>query len=155
MSEKTEAQRLADELDDSATFEMELSFLPAELRSAAAELRRLDAEVLALRGAVPDGCRLAPLNPTPEMKKAGGIACGFGQDIAHHTYVAMLAVAPQPAAQPTKAIAKIIGHGKDYRPCQHDTGGWRDEDGVCVEFSDGYRDCFYVSDLHVAQGEKQ
>lgn len=51
--------------------------------------------------------------------------------------------------QPAKpvAIVKIIGHGKDYRPCQHETGEWREEDGVCVEFADGNRECFYVSDL--------
>ena len=59
-------------------------------------------EVQALRGAVAAGWRLAPLNPTPEMKKVGGIACGFGQDIAHHTYAAMIAAAPKPAAQGEK-----------------------------------------------------
>jgi hypothetical protein len=94
MKTQTEAQRLATLLEQDPS---EWGGLSMVAWPAAAELRRLEAEVQALRGAVPAGWRLAPLNPTPEMKKAGGIACGFGQDIAHHTYAAMLAAAPQPA----------------------------------------------------------
>jgi hypothetical protein len=127
----TEAQRLADELEDSATFEMELSFLPAELRSAAAELRRLEAEnarmrselerpmsseatvlvhdnarlraeVQALRGAVPAGWRLVPIEPTFEQIEAAAKAakhymdeCGGNSPTV--VYKAMLAATPQPA----------------------------------------------------------
>ena len=75
---------------------------------AADELRRLDAEndamrqrVAELEQRVPDGWKLVPVNPDGNMKIAGGFACTRGQDIAHHTYTAMLAAAPQPAsAQP-------------------------------------------------------
>lgn len=58
------------------------------LRDEIAELRRQ------LAARVPDGWKLVPENPTPEMKRVGGIACGFGIDIAHHTYSRMLEAAP-------------------------------------------------------------
>ena len=98
MTTQTEAQRLAEKLKSYSL----RSGYAWHCHKAADELRRIESEVQALRGAVPAGWRLAPLNPTPEMKKVGGIACGFGQDIAHHTYAAMIAAAPKPAAQGEK-----------------------------------------------------
>lgn len=52
------------------------------------------------------------------------------------------------------AVVRVISHGKDFRPDEHETGEWRDEDGVVLEFEDGYRDCFYVSSLLAAAPEK-
>ena len=46
-----------------------------------------------------------------------------------------------------KIVTKIIGVGKDYRPCEHTTGVWKDEDGICVEYQDGERKCFYISEI--------
>lgn len=46
---------------------------------------------------------------------------------------------------------KIIGIGKEYRPDEHIRGEWRDEDGVCVEFASGYRDCFYISEVEIKE----
>ena len=48
-------------------------------------------------------------------------------------------------------IIKIIGHGPDYRPCGHDAVR-REEGGVCVEYEDGYRACFYESELEITLG---
>jgi uncharacterized protein YbdZ (MbtH family) len=148
-SKMTEAQRLADDLEDSATFEMELSFLPAELRSAAAELRRLDAEnarmrselerpmsseatvlvhdntrlraeVQALRGAVPAGWRLVPIEPTQEMLDAGRDTPLAGNDDVDApedykaVYCAMLA-----AAQPTdEALRSAVPAGWKLVPIE-------------------------------------
>lgn len=46
-----------------------------------------------------------------------------------------------------KHVIKIIGFGKDHRPCEHDTGLWLDQDGVTVEYDDGTRKQFYVSQM--------
>lgn len=71
----------------------------------------------------------------------------MGRPFTVKAYTYAQSAQPQPVQQEPVAIVKIIGYGKDYRPCQHETGEWRDEDGVCVEFADGNRDCIYVSDL--------
>lgn len=64
-------------------------------------------------------------------------------------------VAPQAQALPTSEhgpVVKIIGVGPEYRPDEHDRGEWREhEDGVCLEFADGYRDCYYLSDIFAYQ----
>jgi hypothetical protein len=95
MTTQTEAQRLADELEDSATFEMELSFLPAELRSAAAELRRLEAEVQALRGAVP-AVFLSDVMTAAGLVSHGKQCKALGDRLAD-AVMAILASAPKPA----------------------------------------------------------
>jgi len=51
-TKKPLALKLADALESSATFEIPLTWLPKELNDAAAELRRLQAEVEALRSAI-------------------------------------------------------------------------------------------------------
>ena len=44
-------------------------------------------------------------------------------------------------------ISKVIGVGLEYRPDEHDRGYWKEEDGICLEYEDGYRDCFYISEI--------
>ena len=75
----------------------------------------------AARG-VPVGWQPVPVEPTPAMWTAGGRAIkacgGHERDAASLAYAAMLATAPQPAAQPTKqgvpdemdAIARKYAH---------------------------------------------
>lgn len=48
-------------------------------------------------------------------------------------------------------VVKIIGIGKEHRPCAHDTGVWFDQDGICVEFEDGTRKQFYVSQIQFSE----
>lgn len=64
-------------------------------------------------------------------------------------------VAPQAEVLPTSEhgpVVKILGVGPEYRPDEHDRGEWREnEDGVCIEFADGYRDCYYLSDIFAYQ----
>lgn len=49
---------------------------------------------------VPEGWKLVPVEPTPEMREVGGMVCGTarnGRDpvTAAHAYLAMLAAAPE------------------------------------------------------------
>jgi hypothetical protein len=53
-----------------------------------------------------------------------------------------------------KIVTKIIGVGEEYRPCEHTTGVWKEEDGICVEYQDGERKCFYISQMNFTGPER-
>jgi hypothetical protein len=53
-----------------------------------------------------------------------------------------------------KTVAKIIGVGKDFLPCEHATDILKDEDGICIEYQDGERKCFYVSEMNFTGSEQ-
>lgn len=98
MIEQTEAQRLADAWANAMTVRAHVDAGNA----MAAELRRLEAEVQALRGAVPAGYVLVPVEPTFEQIEAAAKAakhymdeCGGNSPTV--VYKAMLAATPQPA----------------------------------------------------------
>jgi hypothetical protein len=69
----------------------ELGDLPESQAELLAEIKRLKAKQVE----VPPGWKLVPIEPTPEMVKAGGHSNSWSAD-AKITYGAMLYVAPQP-----------------------------------------------------------
>lgn len=103
MTDKTEAQpealRLADEFEDCTRIEA----IPSinDVKKSAAELRRQHAEIqqlkaqLSARQAAPDGWRLVPVKPTPEMINAG-VAARRSGGTSDEVYMAMLSAAPPP-----------------------------------------------------------
>lgn len=108
MTDKTDALPEALELADRLTGNAEIDecegcnpTVVALERSAAAELRRQHAEIqhlkaqLSARQAVPDGWRLAPFKPTPEMINAG-VAARRSGGTSDEVYMAMLSAAPPP-----------------------------------------------------------
>jgi hypothetical protein len=125
MTTQTEAQRLArlcERID-----ELDFSQIEALGSQAAAELRRLEAEVQSLRGAVPAGMMLAPVSLLKRAESSLGSFCsdeGWGaadmevmDDIS-----AMLAAAPQPALVPAGWVPlteKLINSQEPwlYEPC--------------------------------------
>ncbi|MGF6211825.1 hypothetical protein [Comamonas sp. 4034] len=64
------------------------------LRAQSAEIEQLKAQ-LSARQAVPDGWRLAPFKPTPEMINAG-VAARRSGGTSDEVYMAMLSAAPPP-----------------------------------------------------------
>jgi hypothetical protein len=122
MSTQTEAQRLArlceriDELDS-----VQLEELGEVVGT---ELRRLEAEVQALRGAVPAGWKLVPIEPTEEMLDAADAADreytrrNFGDVMTvmqgpYDHWCAMVAAAPQPAAQRGEVVPDMFWNSDD------------------------------------------
>ncbi len=125
MTDKTEAQpealRLAARLDCDATdADMGRKPIACTRRRAAAELRRLHAEIqqlkdqLSARKAAPDGWRLVPVEPTEEMldaahasdceysKRAFGGRMHMPQAAEDHWHVMLSAAPPPPDRDPLK-----------------------------------------------------
>ena len=87
MTTQTEAQRLAEKLKSYSL----RSGYAWHCHKAADELLRLEAEVQALRGAVPAGWKMVPIKATEAMLQAGAFRLG-----PFSTWAEMLAAAPQP-----------------------------------------------------------
>lgn len=108
MNEKTKALQLADALDAVNTNNADSLLVQMTARSAATELRRLNAEYELLRAqigqGVPDGWQLVPKEPTQEMFDAGDgtFECsytGTPTSSPARVWVAMLASAPSAPQQ--------------------------------------------------------
>ena len=60
----------------------------------------------------------------------------------------------EPVSPDHGPITAIIGVGLEYRPDEHERLEWREEMGICLEYADGYRDSFYISELSVVKGRQ-
>ena len=116
MNEQPEALRIADLCSNEILATVQRDIL---MHEAAAELRRLHAEVERLRAnqqpSVPEGWKLVPVQPTVEMMDAGGAATrrcyqhlNKGEVMCSYVYRHMLAAAPQPASVELEPLSDYV-----------------------------------------------
>jgi hypothetical protein len=103
--------------------------------------------------------RLAEMEKRNQINQSARVAvdnllaqAGYAEDFSARNLLGCRNFDAAAGASPSPhgRVLTVVGVGLEYRPDEHERGEWRNEPGICLEYEDGYRDCFYISELRTA-----